>query len=148
MILLSLFGRPRLKISEWKGEYFEGRLLYFESLDGPGVGLALDSIGSLKLQRLVEAVKDGSEEDFSELFEIGNSLSLLFGVLPFGVKVNELICVLPVLVEKIDVHYIFILGVRGQVFSSKISESDKILLEDVMGCGSDRSQQILLDDRV
>ena len=53
---------------------------------------------------LVEAVEDGSEEHFGELLQVDYSFLFFDWVLPLGIEIDELIGVLPVLVEDLDAH--------------------------------------------
>ena len=79
--------------------YFEVGLFQSEDLLAPRVGLSFGSIDSFLFERLVKAVENASEKDFGELFEVGDSLFFFLGVGPFRIKVDELVGIVPMLVE-------------------------------------------------
>jgi len=56
------------------------------------------------LERLVETIKNRPEEYFCELFEIVYSFLFFLRVFPFWIEVDKIIGILPVFIEKFDIH--------------------------------------------
>ena len=125
----------RKLIAELVITYFKVWSFYFCPLGTPWVWLSLHAIDPLMLKWLIEAIKDRPEEYFSELFEIADSLFLFLRVLPFKIKINKIVGILPMLVEQFDVHNIFWLWLWW-ILSSKISTMKKAVPEDISRCRS------------
>lgn len=100
--------------------YSEVGHLAVQSLNAPRVRFPLHAVDPLELERLVEAIKDGSEEHFGQLFEITDSFCFFLRILPFGIKINELIRIFPMFIEDLDIHDIFRIRIIWQFLSPKI----------------------------
>lgn len=78
-----------------------------EFLRTPRVRLPSHAINPLILKRLIKAIEDTPEEYFGKLLKITNSFLFFLGILPLWIKVDKLISILPMLIEHLNVHYIF-----------------------------------------